>query len=1588
MIFLRHFSQQILSCSLIVLVSQVVYAASSLRGFPVNLDGVFETGGPLAFDIDGDGRLEILLAANNALHALEADGHPVAGFPYALKKGDRITTPLSAGRLGGVLAVFFGTDNQGLVAVGSDGKAINGFFYRPKGELSGAPSLIDVDDDKVLDVVFATKNGKIHAINSSGQSLSGYPIGRGSIQVSTAVTVGRFRPTGPKVFLFGDKKGLLHAWRQDGSELSGFPFKAKFSISSQPVLGDIDDDGSFEVVFNSKDFSIYAVNDDGSIVDRFPVSTNYRIYSTSALADIDGDGVCDIVVASSDGKLYVIGKGAKILKGFPVNIGRRVHSSPVIGDIDHDGRLEIAIGSDKRKVLLFRHDGRRYPGFPVNTDDPVVVSALMADLNADGLVEIAAVSSGGQLSVFRMIKKGDEDQGLVWPVESRDNARSGYTYPNEPRYVDLKLSPENPFTTDSLEIGYRFFDMDGESESQTIIKWFRNGKHASDFDGLKKLPATATRKHERWLYTLQAGKKGRIFASPSAKINNTPPGPPQVTILPDPARTMDDIEMKIVQESQDVDGDRIRYSITWIKDRMPMKNMRRSKIRAKYTLYAQRWTVVVTPSDGEVNGAPAKASLVISNTKPAAAKVKFDHISPRVTQALAVVVAKAAFDPDGDQIDYRYLWKANGNILNLPENASSMPAGFVPKHGKVEVEVTSFDGKELGEKTSIATEFVNTPPLAPKIKIIPANPKTGDTVCANIVTSSEDPDRDSIGYEISWTRKGRRYSGPHLHDFCLPASETRKEEQWSAVVLPRDDETKGKAAMASVVIGNTAPGAPIIKVVDPRPKTTEPLKLEVTKPAVDPDGDSVWLDIAWFEVVEDKKTSNRKTKKARRKKKQYQLKELVRGKNLFSLDPQKTRKNTKYVAKVLPQDGKDQGREILHWFDVQNSAPTKCQVKIEPALPKAGDSLQAVIEKPSRDVDQDKIKMRYRWYLEGKPQQPGKPATLIDGKNVVRGQHWKVVATPFDGNTTGEQCESSVTVVNSVPSAPVVEIVPKSPKTEDDLLLRIRRPAKDPDGDHVRYKIFWSRNKKLVKESADKMRVASGYTKKNDLWIVDVIPQDGHADGATATVKVTIVNTPPNPAVVKADKWNPKTTSDLVVKIDKAAFDVDQDRVSTEVVWYSVNKKNAKQRSEIAKGKDLLRLPADKTDKYHRYLAELTPSDGVAKGKPAYQWFEVQNTAPSKCEIKIDPAKPMTGQRLKVKIIKPSTDSDNDKIKMRYRWYKDNEAMSLSDTENTMKGRHVVRGQRWRVVATPFDGETEGMACAASVEAINQAPVAPRIMLNPKKPDALSSLSVNIVEPAKDPDGDQVKLKISWTLDGKSYPAGDGSRTIPAGSLKKGQRWKVMVVASDGELDSKPVFAESEVFNLPPKAPQIKIWPKQPLSSNDLSCRLMVSTQDPDTDSVEHFYEWYLKKGKKIKGPAVHKGEVLPASKTRKGQIWTCKAWASDGVSDGGQTLASVVVNNAPPTAGKIEIKPANPTMSQSLHCVIVDKSTDPDNDKIQYRFQWTKDGVVQSFAAGTNKVPARLTKDKDIWQCTVIANDGKLDGPKVASPEVVVRIR
>lgn len=173
--------------------------------------------------------------------------------------------------------------------------------------------------------------------------------------------------------LVANSDGLVHAWRRDGSELPGWPFHtdalpmhpgsravstgaiatAYGAVLGTPAVGDLDRDGTLEVVVTDMEGKVYVLDGETGALEK---KWRTRIeYSGKPLAPfqnvrgVDADGHFDKNLAHLH----------RMQHGFL--------ASPVLADVDGNdgGRLEIVGAAMDRHVYVWNDDGSDVPGWPL-----------------------------------------------------------------------------------------------------------------------------------------------------------------------------------------------------------------------------------------------------------------------------------------------------------------------------------------------------------------------------------------------------------------------------------------------------------------------------------------------------------------------------------------------------------------------------------------------------------------------------------------------------------------------------------------------------------------------------------------------------------------------------------------------------------------------------------------------------------------------------------------------------------------------------------------------------------------------------------------------------------------------------------------------------------------------------------------------------------------------------------------------------------------------------------------------------------------------------------------------------------------------
>jgi hypothetical protein len=292
-----------------------------------------------------------------------------------------------------------------------DPDAAPGFpkYLKSSGEAS--PLLADLNGDAAFELIVAAADGLVHAFQGGGGELPGWPV---ATDLTPGQTVDGLNYRGSAAYQGGE---LPADWQQ--------------AVMGAPAAGDLDGDGTREVVVGTVDGALYVWGADGQLRDGFPVwmdpshqfprdfEVDYGFLGAPVLVNLDppGDGTLEIVAAAMDQYVYAWRADGSPVAGWPVlcrdtsGQGTRISATPAVADLNGDHRYEIVIGTAERyddtgRLYAIWADGNNHPRGPFLPGWPAAVpgfeldylpyfgtgiptSAAIADFDGDGADEIA-----------------------------------------------------------------------------------------------------------------------------------------------------------------------------------------------------------------------------------------------------------------------------------------------------------------------------------------------------------------------------------------------------------------------------------------------------------------------------------------------------------------------------------------------------------------------------------------------------------------------------------------------------------------------------------------------------------------------------------------------------------------------------------------------------------------------------------------------------------------------------------------------------------------------------------------------------------------------------------------------------------------------------------------------------------------------------------------------------------------------------------------------------------------------------------------------------------------------------------------------
>jgi hypothetical protein len=371
------------------------------------------TSSPVAGDLNGDGREEVVVGADD-------------GTVYVLdSKGSLLWWYTTGGRIGGspfignllrnnaTLQVLVGSADGGVYAFSHDGKLL--WKFQTRGAISASPVIASIGNGPKPGVIFGSEDGTLYILHSDGTEFWRYYFW---VPISFSPTIADVEGKGDPdiVFSSGDRlnavsftpfKIIVSAVGSevttyapaDGSDLfigteSGRVYKMSFTsvganesliptgydrfywlnhsrsievfqptslfncskaVRSTPAFANLDKNkvNGLEYVFGCDDGNVYVIwhkSNDSADFKALWYTTNDAVRSSPAIADLEGDGNFEVIVGSDDGNLYILNASGGGRWSYAT--GGRV-SSPAVSDLENNSFLDIIVGTSKGVLYCF-----------------------------------------------------------------------------------------------------------------------------------------------------------------------------------------------------------------------------------------------------------------------------------------------------------------------------------------------------------------------------------------------------------------------------------------------------------------------------------------------------------------------------------------------------------------------------------------------------------------------------------------------------------------------------------------------------------------------------------------------------------------------------------------------------------------------------------------------------------------------------------------------------------------------------------------------------------------------------------------------------------------------------------------------------------------------------------------------------------------------------------------------------------------------------------------------------------------------------------------------------------------------------------
>ena len=367
----------------------------------------------------------------------------------------------------------------------------------------------------------------------------------------------------------------------------------------------------------------------------------------------------------------------------------------------------------------------------------------------------SAGSGSAQFDISAVSANGNGGTGGdVWGDTTITVPEGGSPPSNSPPSASsVLLSPANPVTTDNLILSYTYQDSDGDAESGTMIRWYKEGILETSRNDQTTVPSSLTTKGESWNVTVTPSDgtdDGNPVHSSSLIIANSIPFVNSAEITPTDALESDDLTL--IHLSSDADNDVLAVSDTeWYVDGSKVSAFDGDTTIPSVAIRdGDVWYAKIRVNDGEVDSdwfTTQDVTIGSDNTPPTMVSVSISG-GPFTTIDDLQATAQAT-DVDNDALTYEWDWPATNGAVS----SSTLPHFYTEKGESWTVRCRVTDGVVYSDwMESSAVIIQNTAPVLNELNI------DQDTVFfdteATYSYDASDIDGDALSTSETWDITG------------------------------------------------------------------------------------------------------------------------------------------------------------------------------------------------------------------------------------------------------------------------------------------------------------------------------------------------------------------------------------------------------------------------------------------------------------------------------------------------------------------------------------------------------------------------------------------------------------------------------------------------------------------------------------------------------------------------------------------------------------------------------------------------------------------------------------------------------------------